>query len=42
MNISSIINFVAEIVEVLTNWLNNDQKEWAWCPVRVDNRSDRY
>ena len=24
------------------NWLNNDQKEWAWCPVRVDNRSDRY
>lgn len=42
MNISSIINFVAEIVEVLTNWLNNDKKELAWCPVRVDNRFDRY
>ena len=42
MNISSIINFVADIVSTLTNWLNNDKKEWAWCPVRVDNRFDRY
>ena len=42
MNISSIINFVTEFVATLTNWMNNDKKEWAWCPIRVDNRSDRY
>lgn len=36
MNINLIINFVTEVVRTLTDW------QWSWCPVRVDNRFDRY
>ena len=33
--IVDIFNFVEEI-------LNLFAKEWAWCPIKVDNRTDRF
>lgn len=37
-----IFNFVSEIMNILASWLSVDKKEWGWCPVRVDNRNDRF
>lgn len=42
MNMHSLVNFVETIVSLLANWFDCDKKEWGWCPVRVDNRFDRY
>ncbi len=37
MNIN-IINFVEQIISLLNKWFSFDKKEFAWCPVRVNNR----
>lgn len=42
MNMSSLFNFVEAVMNLLSNWLSCDKKELDWCPVRVDNRFDRY
>ena len=42
MNINLIFNYIAEIMNLFASWLSIDNKEWAWCPVRVNNRSDRF
>lgn len=41
MNIN-IFNFVENIMNVLASWLSLDRNEWAWCPIKVDNRIDRF
>ena len=33
--IVDIFNFVGEVLNLFT-------KEWAWCPIKVDNRNDRF
>ncbi len=42
MNINLIFNFVAEVINLFASWLSYNNKEWAWCTVRVDNRSDMF
>lgn len=42
MNINFIFNFVQDIIDLFANWLSSDSKEWAWCPVRVDNRDSGF
>lgn len=42
MNMKSIFNFTVEVIDLLANWLNSNSKEWAWCPIKVDNRTDRF
>lgn len=31
----NIFNFVEEILDLFT-------AKWAWCPIKVDNRTDRF
>ncbi len=42
MNMKSIFNFVSEVIDLLANWLFSNAKEWVWCPIKVDNRTDKY
>ena len=42
MNMKSVFNFIEEIMNLLANWLSVEKKEWAWCPIKVDNRTDEY
>jgi len=37
-----IFNFVEVIMNLFTNWLSCDEEKFAWCPVKVDNRINRY
>lgn len=42
MSMNSLFNFVETVMNLLTSWLSCEKKELGWCPVRVDNRFDRY
>ena len=35
-------SFVENVVNLFANWLFSNEKEWAWCPIKVDNRTDKY
>ncbi len=37
-----ILNFVEAVIVLFAGWLSFGFKEWAWCPVKVDNRIDRF
>lgn len=39
---NAIFNFISEVMNLFASWLSFNTKEWGWCPVRVDNRFDRY
>ena len=42
MNKGSLFCFVAVLVDFLSNLFIFDEKRMGWCPVKVDNRFDRY
>ena len=42
MNMSSLFNFVEVVMNFFSYWLSFDKKDFAWCPVKVDNHFDRY
>ncbi len=40
MNIN-IFSFTEQLLDLLTTWFSFTSKEWAWCPVKVNNRIDK-
>ena len=42
MNMQSLIfNFVEKVMSLFADWFSFNHKEWAWCPVRVNDRIKR-
>ncbi len=38
----NIFNFAQKVLGLFASWLTFESREWAWCPVRVNNRIDRF
>lgn len=38
----NIFNFAEVIFDLFASWFSFENKTWAWCPVKVDNRYDRF
>ncbi len=36
--INRIFSVVEEVMNLFASWLSFNAEEWAWCPVKVDNR----
>ncbi len=36
------MNKLFDIFNLVVEVLSFDAKAWAWCPVKVDNRNDRF
>lgn len=39
---SNIFSFVEVVMNLFAGWLSFETKQWDWCPVKVDNRIDRF
>ena len=36
------MNIIVDIFNFIVEVLNLTTKAWAWCPIKVDNRNDRF